>query len=520
MSRRRPNFARSLAVILALCMGLLTACSGGDNSGSAAGAADGEKTLRFVTVYPANTTDAHLVHTAFILNSGTVETLVGLNPQTLELYPWLAESWETDDAQNWTFHIRDGVNFHNGKPVTAEAVKASLAHAMEVNPGVVAALKIQDMEVVDDHTLKITTESVYPALISNLVHYNTVITDVNDPGDLPIGTGAFAFESFDPAGQAVLVRNTDYWDGQAKLDRVIMTANEDSNSRVLALRAGDADVIYRPSLEAIESLGNESGVTVESVPGTRVYHLQFNYTGENAELWNNREFRKGMDALMNRQDIIDGVMAGQGTLAYNPFPGDWPFSPTPLDHPSGTEAALKHFEAAGLDVKDGKVTKNGQPLNLKIVTYIARAELPLIAQLMRDSAAQVGINMDIQVAENIDEYLPNNDFDVATYSVLTITRGDGAYFLNGAFGKGGAQNHGRLADPELLSMLDAYNTEIDPETRTQQAKKIGELIEEEQFNSYLVVPNETAAYRDSVSGWLTPGNEFEFQMVTKDLDIA
>lgn len=132
--------------------------------------------------------------------------------------------------------------------------------------------------------------------------------------------------------------------------------------------------------------------------------MQFNYVGENADLWNNREFRLGIDALMDREAIVDSIMAGQGSVAFNPFPGEWPFSPTPLEHPSGTEEALAHFEAAGLDVDDaGQVTHNGQPLQMKIATYIARPELPLIAQLLRDSAARVGITMDIQVAENIDE---------------------------------------------------------------------------------------------------------------------
>jgi peptide/nickel transport system substrate-binding protein len=506
-----------MAVLIAALALLLAACS---SPAASPGGEGGEKTLRFVTVYPANTTDPQLVHTAFILNSGTTETLVGLDPTTLELYPWLAERWDTDDAQHWTFKIRQGVTFHNGKPLDAQAVHAALTHALEVNPGVVAALKIKEMKVVDEYTLTITTDSVHPALTSNLVHYNTVITDVTDPGDLPMGTGAFEFESFDPAGEAVLVRNDDYWNGKAKLGRVVMTANEDSNSRMLALQAGDADIIYRPSLESIQTLEQDPDITVESVVGTRVYHLQFNYAGANKELWNNVEFRRGMDALMDRQAIVDSVMAGQGTVAYNPFPGDWPFSPTPLDHPRGAEAALNHFKAAGLDVKDGKATRNGQPLKLKIVTYIARAELPLIAQLLRDAAAQVGITMDIQVAENIDEYLPANEFDVATYSILTISRGDGSYFLNGAFGKGGAQNHGRLADPELLKMLDAYNTEVDVAKRTQKAKELGAYIEKQQFGSYLVVPNETTAYRKGVSGWSTPGNEFEFQMITKDLDIA
>lgn len=360
MSRQFP---RLTAVMIALAM-LLSACGASTDD---TGGSDADKMLRFVTVYPANTTDPQLVHTAFILNSGTVETLVGLDPTTLELYPWLAESWQSDDAQHWEFTIRRGVSFHNGKPLDATAVEAALRHALDVNPGVVAALKIAEMRVIDDYTLNITTESVFPALISNLVHYNTVITDVTDPGDLPQGTGAFAFEKFDPAGESVLVRNTDYWDGQAKLDRVVMTANEDSNARMLALQAGDADIIYRPSLESIQTLDQDPDVTVESVVGTRVYHLQFNYVGTHEQLWNNAEFRRGIDALLNRESIVESIMAGQGTVAYNPFPGDWPFSPTPLDHPHGTEVALQHFKAAGLDVTDGMVTLDGQPLTMKIV---------------------------------------------------------------------------------------------------------------------------------------------------------
>lgn len=291
--------SRISALLLGLAL-LLTGCS---LPGDAVD--DDVKELNFVTVYPANTTEAHQVHTAFILNSGTVETLVGLDPETLELYPWLAEDWQSEDAKTWEFTIRAGVHFHNGTPLTAEAVEASLEHAISINPGIATALQIESMEVTGEHTLTIVTNDVYPALISNLVHYNAVITDVTDDSDLPIGTGAFEFESFDPAGEAVLLRNEDYWDGQAHLDRVVMTANEDANARLLALQAGDADIIYRPALESIESIAQDESFVVESVLGTRVYHLIFNYVGANAELWNNEDFRRGIDALMDRDALVD-----------------------------------------------------------------------------------------------------------------------------------------------------------------------------------------------------------------------
>lgn len=486
MSRPLPRILTALVAALTL---VLTACGAGGNP-AGDGTGNDEKTLRFVTVYPPNTTDAHMINAAFVLNSGTVEMLMGIDPETLDAYPWLAESYETEDAQHWSFTIREGISFHNGNPLNAEAVRASLQNAIDVNPGVATALKIQEMEVVDEYTLNITTESVYPALISNLIHQNAVIVDVTDEGDLPIGTGPFKFESFDPNTEAVLVRNDEYWDGRAKLDKVIMASNEDANARMLAIQAGDADVIYRPSTESIETLSQDPNITVESVPGNRVYHLLFNFAGQNAELWNNIEFRKGIDALMDRQAIVDGVMAGEGTVAYNPFPGEWPFSPAPLEHATGTDAALSHFEAAGLEVNNGMVTRDGQPLTLTAGTYIARPELPLIAQLLRDSAAKVGITVDIQVADNIDEYAATGNFDLLTYSMLTITRGDGSFYLNGTFDAGGAQNHGHLEDPTLTGMLEEFNTELDADVRNEKAKEIAAYLEEQAIHSYLVVPNE------------------------------
>ncbi|QXT63579.1 ABC transporter substrate-binding protein [Tessaracoccus palaemonis] len=516
--KRASTLARALTALAAAASLALAACGSG-SSDSTADATAADKTLNFVTVYPANTTDAHQVQASFILNSGAVETLVGFDPDTLELYPWLAESWDTDDAQHWTFHLREGVEFHNGEPMTAEKVMASLQDSIDVNPGVAAALTIDSMEVVDEHTLSITTADVYPALISNLVHFNAVITDVDAEGDLPVGTGAFKFDSFDIAGEAVLSRNDSYWDGTAKLDKVVMTANEDSNARVMALQSGDADIIYRPGLESLPTLEADESLTVDTVSGTRVYHLLYNYSGANADLWNNEEFRRGIDALVDRQSIVDTVMGGQATVAYNVFPGDWPFSPETTEHEFGVEAALQHFEAAGLDVADGKVTRDGQPLSLKMATYVARAELPQIAQIVQDQARQVGIDMEIYVAENIDEYLPQGDWDLVTYSLLTISRGDGAFFLNSAFGADAAQNHGRLDDPTLQSMLDAFNKEVDVDSRTEQTREIAEYIDAEAYNSYITVPNESAAFKDTVTGWKTPANEFEFQMITKDLDI-
>ena len=501
------------AMAAALCVAALalTSCGIEDGSGSSA---DG-KTLNLQTVFAANTVDAQLNRTSFIMNSGTTETLIGLDKNTNKLYGWLADEWSSEDAQNWTFHIREGVKFHNGKDVTAEAVKKSLEHGIEVNPGVATALKAESIEA-DGQTLKIRTTQKYASLPSELVHYNNVITDVDASTDFPIGTGAFKFESFDIKGAARLTRFDDYWDGKAKLDSVTMTANEDANARMLSLQSGQSDVIYRPSLESLDAISKDSNLAVDAVPGSRVYHLIYNYKGAHANLWNNIEFRKGVDTLVDREAIAKTILRGRAVVTDNPFPGDLPTSPKQLESTYNPEKALEHFKAAGLEVKDGKLA---EPISMKLATYNARPELPQIAQAFQDSAAKVGLNMEIHNAENIDEYLAGDDWDVATFSLATLTRGDGSYFVNGAFMPDGAQNYGGVDDPELIAKISTFNETVNEDERATQMREIAEDIRSKAYNCYIVSPYETAAYKKTVTGWFTPSNEFEFQMVTKDLDI-
>ena len=343
-----------------------------------------------------------------------------------------------------------------------------------------------------------------------------MITDVDASTDFPIGTGAFKFESFDIKGAARLTRFDDYWDGKAKLDSVTMTANEDANARMLSLQSGQSDVIYRPSLESLDAISKDSNLAVDAVPGSRVYHLIYNYKGAHANLWNNIEFRKGVDALVDREAIAKTLLRGRAVVTDNPFPGDLPTSPKQLESTYNPEKALEHFKAAGLEVKDGKLA---EPISMKLATYNARPELPQIAQAFQDSAAKVGLNMEIHNAENIDEYLAGDDWDVATFSLATLTRGDGSYFVNGAFMPDGAQNYGGVDDPELIAKINTFNETVNEDERATQMREIAEDIRSKAYNCYIVSPYETAAYKKTVTGWFTPSNEFEFQMVTKDLDI-
>lgn len=108
-----------------------------------------------------------------------------------------AERWESEDGQHWTFHIREGITFQNGNPLTAESVQKSLERAIEVNPDVQQVLGIDHMEAKGQNLISTTLEPS-PQFPSELVHPNTAVVDVNsaDVDKSPVGTGPFRVASF------------------------------------------------------------------------------------------------------------------------------------------------------------------------------------------------------------------------------------------------------------------------------------------------------------------------------------
>ncbi|AKE41020.1 ABC transporter substrate-binding protein [Corynebacterium kutscheri] len=501
------------AVVISAAVAL-SACSVEDVSSNSDG-----KHLNLELVYHANTEDPHLVAYPFFLNSGALETLVAVNPDTKEIEPKLATSWESEDAQHWTFQIRENVTFHNGTALDAEVVKANIESAIAANPALAKTLNIESMTA-QGHKLEITTTTQYASLPSQFAHYNAVIVDPNANESYPVGTGAFKFTSFSTTGDSELVRFEDYWDGIARLDSVTLSANEDVNSRLLALQSGQVDIAHRLSLENIDSLRNIAGIEVETVPGTRTYDLMYNLAGStNGELFNKLEFRKGIDALLDRESMVNTILKGNGEIGTSPMPEGFPVTPDVVKPVYGESEARAFFEAAGVSFDNGVAMYKGQPLHLKIATYNSRPELPQIAQTIQDAAKNLGMSMEIVLSENIDEYLAAGDWDIATYSMSTLTRGDGSYFVNSSYLPDGALNYGKVNDPALTAMIEQFNATIDPEQRIQRMRDIAAYIRDNVLGSYVLFINESAGFKNTVRGWVTPSNDLEFAMVTKDLDV-
>ncbi|MCQ4087986.1 nickel ABC transporter substrate-binding protein [Saccharibacillus sp. JS10] len=512
-----------LVASLALGAALLSACGSSTSDNAAqpakANAASGSKDVHFLYNFSTRSLDPHVDSSYVPLRAGITETLVRLDEENLTVAPWLAKSWDSQDGQHWNIQLRDDVTFQNGKPMNADAVKASLERALKENVAIQNALKIDTIEA-DGNKLTITTTQPFPEFASELVNPNTAIIDVSEPDivNKPIGTGPFALDTFTPGSKLELSRYDKYWDGASPLDHVTFSFNEDANARSLALKSGQVDMVYRPEVESLESLKAIDGMKVESTSTFRVHQLTMNMQRPAIQDLN---VRKALDALIDRQGIIDTILLGYGEAAIGPFLPSLPFAPK-YDRKAaefGSEAAIQHLQAAGYSLTNGVMTKDGKPLKLTLLTYSSRADLPLIAQVFQSDAKQIGIDVEIRQIDTPEEYMASNrDWDIATYSNLTAPRGDAGYYLNATYHPKGALNFSGSEDPKLTAIIDELNLTVAPEKRAVLAEQAANYVHDQVLNSFVLHPSTIVAYNSKkILNWVT--SRSEYYMITNKLDV-
>ena len=232
--------------------------------------------------------------------------------------PALARSWDiSDDGRVYTFHLQEGVKFHDGTTMDAEDVKFSLDRARA--PDSTNAQKqlfagIDKVEVVDPLTVRITLKQPNGGFLTNLAWGDAVIVapeSIANDATNPIGTGPFKFKSWVKGDRIELVKNPDYWGKPVRLDKATFKFISDPTAAFAAMMTGEIDAF--PGYPAPETLPQ-----FEADPRFRV--VAGNTEGETILSTNNKmpplddvRVREAIAHAINRQEIIDGAMFGYGT---------------------------------------------------------------------------------------------------------------------------------------------------------------------------------------------------------------
>jgi len=298
-----------------------------------------------------------------IVMQNVYETLTRFNPPgSAELLSGvLAESWESaEDATVWTFRLREGVTFHDGSPLTADAVRASLQRTIDLNLSPAFILfAVESMEVVDDLTITINLMWPTPLDIAMSSNYGVYVMSPDSAGQEPdwfnagngAGTGPYVIESYSPVESTVLTRFDDYWGGwsDGQFDEVEIQLVQDPVLAEQLIRNGDADYTIDLPSDVYTSLESVDGVVVTKGQSMR------NMYGLLNTLRLSPEVREALVLSFPYDDIVDTLFRGEGERSRGPIPqAVWGADPDLALPQTDLDRAAEILEDAG--VSDLSVT--------------------------------------------------------------------------------------------------------------------------------------------------------------------
>lgn len=407
---------------------------------------------------------------------GVGETLFKYS-DTMELEPWLAESYENVDELTWKINLKDGIKFTSGRKLDGEAVKECIEHLVAVHKRAAGDLNIERVEAEAD-TVIITTAKPVPALINYLSDPYGCIIDmqagITDEGNVS-ATGPYIAEEIVTDSGLTLVKNQSYWNGEPRLDKIIVKTISDGDTLTMALQSGELNAAYGLPYSSL-SLFNNSNYTISSSETSRSFFAQMNYANVNLQ---DSNVRAAIAMAINKKDFTNVLLKGNGTLAEGPFPKDYTFGDSYVKAAEYNIDNARHLlaQSGWKDTDgDGYVEKNGEKLTLRWLTYPSRQELPLLAENVQASLKQIGIDVKINCTANHLDYVKKGEWDIYASAFVCAPTGDPEYFFTTHCLKNSSKNRGGYYNEQLEQLEEQLSTTFDTEGREQLGIKMTQTI--------------------------------------------
>jgi peptide/nickel transport system substrate-binding protein len=429
----------------------------------------------------------------------------------MEVQPGLAESWDQVEDSVWEFKLREGVTFHDGSEFNAEVVKANIDRVMDpevASPRAFLYEMVEEVEVVDDYTVRFHTEYPFAPLPAHLAHSGggmvaleqieadyEAMENGEEPGsvinDNPIGTGYFEFDEWEPGEYVRLVRNENYWDDNALLDSVTFKVVSEDLTRVAEVTTGDSHIGDPLSPSDVAQIEGTDGVSVLRQPSVSLSYIGFNVE---KEPFDDPLVRQAINMAIDKDQIIEGIYDGVGIPAIGPIPPDvFGYD----DSVSGLEYDLEEAQSmlAEAGYEDGFSTT--------IWTNDSRERIDA-ATNVQAQLGEIGIDVEVEVLEwgAYLEQTANGEHDMFVLGWSTVT-GDADYALYSLFHSsmfGDPGNRSFIANDELDELLDAGRREGDPDARQEIYSEVQELLAELAPMLYLHHQEYLFSVRDEVQG--------------------
>jgi peptide/nickel transport system substrate-binding protein len=455
--------------------------------------------------------------------------LVRYKDGTLEVEPALAESWTiSDDGTVYTFDLRDGVSFHDGSPLTAEAVKFNFDRMLDENhpfydtgpfPLSFFFSAIDSVTAEDADTVTFTLKEPYAPFLSNLAYPTGLIVSPEavkqhgkDFGRNPSGTGPFRFAEWESNAKVVVVRNEDYWGGAPALEAVVFRPITDANTRVAEMLAGGIDLMVEVPPDSVATFTDDASYQVHEQAGPHVWFLILNAKeGPLAD----KKMRQAVNYAIDKKALVENVLQGTAEVAAGPTPPAfaWAYNeeldPYPYD-PAKAKSLIEEAGHAGAELTF-YVTEGGSGM---------LDPVPMGAAIQAD-LAEVGLNVEIETyewntflgkvnpglegkADMAEMAWMTNDPDTLPYLAL---RSD-------AFPDKGGFNSGYYSNPEVDKLLEAARRSTDQEERAELYKQMQAIVHDDAPWAFIANWKQNAVASSAVDAFsLQPS----FFLILKDV---
>nr|WP_313892693.1 ABC transporter substrate-binding protein [Psychrobacillus sp.] len=487
-------FKTRLVAILAILMLVLAACSseGGKTttktegeskptSGENPAASRGNEVVVGISSDPQSWDPID----TFLLDWSTVANSVfeGLVERTLdlELKPGLAEKWEYTDNNTIVFTLRQGIQFHNGEPFNAEAVKYTFDRLLgdegKKGPQYSNYTSIESVEVNDEYTVTMHLSNADPVLLTKLAGYGAVIVPpgyIEEKGDEnfnnnPVGTGPFKMTSYKRDQEAVLEKNENYWkEGLPKLDKVTFKIIPEPSTRLAELQTGKIDIMKRVDVAQADTIKGTDFLELKEVGTPTVYALRFDTA---KEPMGDVRVRQAINYAINKEEIISTILNGYAK-PISTFQSELSFGNNPdlKPYPYDPEKAKELLKEAGV--------AEGTALDLFIPG--TDGNFKEIAQAVSFYLEEVGLKVNI------------NSVDGTTLTSDLIPKGDAGHMYRNGWGgwtldfdntaylmyyEGELWNPS-FKDEKVEELLRAQRASVDQTERAAIFKQLTELLYE------------------------------------------
>lgn len=445
---------------------------------------------------------------SFEVLENVFDTLVETD-ENLEMQPALAESWDiSDDQLTWTFHLREGITFHDGSAFTSEDVVYSYRRIIDEElSNAWKFTSITDIQAPDDMTVVISLSQPTPNLLSNLGGFKgmAIVEQSNvESGDIttaPVGTGPFSVAEYVSGDHITLESNPDYWGGAPELAGVEYRFISEATTALAALRAGEIDWTDVVPPQQVEQLESDETIELGVEPSSDYWYLALN---EAHEPWSDPRARQAISYAIDRDAILQAVSYGTAIENQLAIPEQSIWYTEYDQYSLDLDTARSLLEEVGYE---------GGSLDMLATTDYP--ETITAAQIIASNLEPLGIDVNIRQMDFstwLDEQNTGN-FDMLMMGWLGNIDPDDFYYAQ--HHTDGASNAQGYSNAEVDDLLDRGRVETDQQQRNDLYAQAATIIADEASYIYLYNPSVIQAWSLDIEGYqVMPDRAIRFRDVT------